>query len=82
MKKTISLLMVLVLMIGCLTLTACGDDCDHSYGNWTTVKEATCTKDGSKERTCEECGHTETKKISALGHDYVGGVCTECGDEK
>lgn len=80
MKKIMSLLMALVLMVGCLTLTACGDDCDHEFGNWTTTKTATCTKNGQKERTCNECGHTEKETIKAPGHDYVGGICTECGD--
>ena len=81
MKKAISLLMALVLTIGCLALTACSN-CDHSYGNWATAKTATCTEDGQKERTCTECGHIETQVIKAPGHDYVDGICTECGDSK
>lgn len=78
MKRFTSLVLILVLLVGCMILTGCAD-CDHSYGNWTTIKAATCTEDGEKERTCSECGHKEKETIKASGHDYVGGICTECG---
>ena len=42
----------------------------HSFGEWTTVTEATCTEKGLEERKCE-CGETETREVAALGHDYV-----------
>ena len=54
----------------------------HSYGDWTTTKEATCTEDGSKQKTCS-CGDVVTEAIAALGHDYDAVVtaptCTEKG---
>ena len=43
----------------------------HNMGNWTTTKEATCTEDGSKSRTCSKCDHTETEVIAATGHNHV-----------
>ena len=81
MKKTTSLLLALVIVLMCFSLTACGD-CDHSYGNWTTTKTATCTEAGKKERTCSECGHVDSQEIKAPGHDYVDGICTECGSSQ
>ena len=61
-------------------LTGCGDDpCSHEYGNWTTVTEATCTKSGTKSRTCKKCGHNDTASIPATGHNFVDGICTDCG---
>lgn len=42
----------------------------HSYGEWTTVKDATCTENGSMKRVCS-CGQEETKSIDALGHDEI-----------
>lgn len=39
----------------------------HSFGAWDT-KEATCTADGSKTRTCSVCGTTEKETIKATGH--------------
>ena len=35
----------------------------HSFGEWTTVKEATETEDGLKERYCD-CGEKETQDIN------------------
>lgn len=43
---------------------------------------ATCTKAGFLVLVCKDCG-TETKKASpALGHNYVEGVCTRCGEKE
>lgn len=33
--------------------------CDHTYGDWTIVKEAACKEVGEKERTCTKCGKKE-----------------------
>ena len=35
----------------------------HSYSEWTIVKNATCTSDGTQERTCA-CGAKETKNFT------------------
>ena len=43
----------------------------HSYGEWTTTKEASCTEAGSEHRICSECGHEETREIPAKGHSYI-----------
>ena len=51
--------------------TVCGTIyCAHNYGNWQTVKEATCTEKGTQKRTCSKCGEEETKEIEAVGHNY------------
>ena len=39
---------------------------EHQFGEWTTVKEATATEDGSRERQCA-CGCKQTEVISATG---------------
>ena len=41
----------------------------HSFGSWTTTKNATCEGTGTKTRTCS-CGHKETQTINAFGHNY------------
>ena len=56
----------------------------HTYGEWTTVKEATCTAAGQKQHTCTECGHVETEVIPATGHHWKDNgdgthTCTKCG---
>lgn len=52
----------------------------HQYGDWLTDAEPTCTEPGSKHRTCSYCGVTETVEMPATGHNYVSGVCQNCGD--
>ena len=42
----------------------------HTYGEWTTKDEPTCTVKGIKEKTCE-CGHKVSEEVDALGHDYT-----------
>ena len=43
---------------------------EHTYGEWITVTQPTCTEDGSRKRVCGGCGHTETEEIAAQGHDW------------
>ena len=56
----------------------------HSWGSWTVTKEATCTDSGTQKHTCSRCSASETKTISALGHQwYVTAYdwsedCSEC----
>ena len=49
----------------------------HVWGDWTVTKEATCTEDGSKTRSCTSCGHQETEVIPALGHAWGNWVVTK-----
>ena len=56
----------------------------HTYGEWTTVKEATCTTAGEEKHTCTECGHEETQEIPATGHHWKDNgdgthTCPDCG---
>lgn len=69
----------------------------HSYSAWKTTKEATCTANGTKTRTCA-CGESQTEAISATGHSYGSWkttkaatctatgtktkTCANCGDKK
>ena len=45
-----------------------------------TIESATCTESGSRTVTCNTCGYEiESEIIPALGHDYVDGICKNCG---
>lgn len=57
------------------------DALGHSYGNWETVKEATCTDEGLLRRECTRCGGFETKTVSVLDHvdKNSDGKCDVCG---
>ena len=39
----------------------------HTFGEWTTTKEATCSEMGEETRLCA-CGEKETKRIALLPH--------------
>ena len=54
------------------------DGHEHSFGEWTVVKEPTCAEEGKKERTCS-CGKKETETIPKVGHNYVNDACKWCG---
>lgn len=60
---------------------------NHEYGEWSTVAEAKCEEEGSRERICILCGLKETEKIDALEHDYriiddqTGAVASTCKDK-
>ena len=46
---------------------------EHTLGEWTVEKEATCTEDGQKVQKCTECGEViNTEKVPALGHTANG----------
>ncbi len=56
---------------------------EHSFGEWTAKKQATCTDTGIETRICE-CGESETRTVEALGHAIVhhaakAATCTEKG---
>ena len=42
----------------------------HSFGKWIVISEPLCETEGINGRSCTVCGHTETKTVPALGHDY------------
>ena len=95
MKKRITVVLFALLLVCtvCFSFAACGDksdtDCKHTYGKWVTVKEPTCTEQGSRERTCTKCENKETESIQATGvHTYGEWVtvkepaCTEQGSRE
>ena len=64
------------------------DPLEHDMGEWTTVKEATCTKSGEDKRECSRCSHSEKRTVPALDHDMSEwttvkkATCTEAGKEE
>lgn len=53
----------------------------HSWTEWETTGQPTCTTDGVMIHYCELCGNSETITIPAFGHtDQEGdGICDICG---
>ena len=52
----------------------------HAFGQWATVKTATCAEEGSQERVCV-CGEKETQTLKKAPHTYTNGLCV-CGDSQ
>lgn len=38
--------------------------CQHTFGSWSTVKQATCKEEGKLVRTCSKCSETEESTVA------------------
>ena len=54
----------------CEHTTEVSEKAEHTFGNWTTTKEATEEAEGSKERTCTVCEYKATEVIEKLAHTH------------
>lgn len=76
MKKAFSLFLALIFII--FALAACTeddtDDHTHAYGEWLTVKEASCSQVGERERECA-CGEKEIQEIEMPAHNFADATC-------
>lgn len=72
-------MLLAILAVSCLVLTAC-HSCE--FGEWTVIKQSTCTETGLKVQVCE-CGESRTEIIPATGHSHasvtIDPTCTEQG---
>lgn len=61
-----------------------GEVHEHSFTNYVSDKNATCTKDGTKTAKCDSCDMTDTIKDdgSATGHNWGKGVVTKATTSK
>ena len=55
----------------CEHTTEVSEKAEHSFGDWTTTKEATKEAKGSKERVCTVCNHKEVVDIAKIPEDFV-----------
>jgi len=60
------------------------DALGHKWGDWEVTKEATCTEEGEKSRTCERCDAIETEELAMADHtivkdEAVPATCTKPG---
>ncbi len=80
--KLLSVILAMVLVFGS-TLTGCKKGKPsahtHTWGEWETVTEPTCTSNGFKRRSCS-CGEVQSEPINAIGHNWENGICKNgCG---
>lgn len=57
----------------------------HSFGEWQTVREATCMEEGEQTRVCSVCNEKETKTSPLVAHELVerkatNATCTKDGN--
>ena len=85
MTKRIICVALLMLALA-FVLASCGGH-THAFGEWETVKAATCDEAGSKERYCD-CGEKQTEALAAVGHTYgewetvKAATCDEAGSKE
>ena len=82
-KRIFSMLLCLVMFVGLIpgmAIPARAECAEHTWGDWETTTQPTCTAPGEQTRTCSVCGETETGPCPSLGHDFdANGRCTRCG---
>lgn len=49
------------------------DATGHRWSDWKTVKKATTSSEGRKQRTCSSCGKTESKTIAKVQGSFTSG---------
>lgn len=76
MKKILCILTLVIALV--CTFSSCAHE--HEWGGWQVTQAATCTTEGSKERSCS-CGEKETQVIPAQ-HKYNPDICTVCNEQK
>ena len=92
-KKVIILLSLLILLT--LFVCSCKDTqsndnttqslCEHTFGEWDTVKQATCKEEGKRTRTCSKCAEIEEESIqksethTAVIDAAVSATCKDTG---
>ena len=86
MKRIFSLALISTIVMCMMMLSGCSifeTEHTHEFGEWTVEKDASCTEDGVRIRSCS-CGGKESERIFAKGHteEIVAGppaTCTESG---
>ena len=62
-----AILCSMLILLALATFTACNKNHEHSFDEWVTLRNPTCTKQGIQRRYCS-CGEHESRSIEALGH--------------
>ena len=72
MKKLLSILLALTLMLssGIVSVFAEDESHVHVWSDWITEEESTCDEHGSDYRFCEECGQYEYREVPFAPHEW------------
>ena len=69
-KILLAFLSVAIALVALLGLSGCDEQHTHSFSDWESVSEPTCTSIGLQKRTCE-CSYAEYDTVAALKHTPV-----------
>ena len=50
---------------------------EHAFGEWQTVRAATCSSQGVKQRSCSVCDGVQEEKIAMTAHQWDKGTVTK-----
>ena len=68
MTKQNTVVLFIVMILCCVLLaTSCQEEHQHSFTEWTIIKDPTCAEEGIQESVCQ-CGTKETKAIEKKQH--------------
>lgn len=60
-----------------IVVNAVADCIEHAYGEWQTVRAATCSSQGVKQRSCSVCDGVQEEKIAMTAHQWDKGTVTK-----
>ena len=52
----------------------------HTFGEWSIIKEATCSSKGKRTRKCKVCNTEEQEELPKLDHNYEWNIISEATD--
>ena len=75
MKRGLALLLSLLMLTGCLGVTAFAEEAVHEH-DWqlTDALDPTCTEAGCQVYTCSGCGESDTQPLEPLDHSWDEGA--------
>lgn len=90
-KRVLIFVLAVVMALPFFALIGCSSEPEdngkhtHVWGEYVTVKDATCVENGLKERVCSVCGEKESVVTDKSGHSFgewiaeIPATCTEDG---
>ena len=66
----------------CGHTTEVSEKAEHSFGDWTVTKEATCTENGERKTTCTICGYEKTEVSGKAEHSFGDWTVTKAATEE
>ncbi len=76
-RKFLSVLFALSMLVCIFALSACKDEHEHTFTNYVSDNNATCTEDGTETAKCDGCDATDTKTVPGSAKHTLGAYIEE-----